>query len=185
MDPPVCLICLYALPCLIFLLKMPNSDIFFSIFIPSHVILVWVLPFVSAEESSPGHSQGHLLSATIIWTPLRCKKSINIDITILYNSSVYLENHECVYLNIWPERKTAFCPWATTSRSEQGDRDTMQSCSQGWLCPVVSPSTCSTKRKGTFKLLQCDLSKNYTQHLRSLDTGDVCSFWSFLALALL
>lgn len=46
-------------------------------------------------------------------------------------------------LHVWPERKAAFCPWATTSRSKQGDRETTQLCSQGPLCPLVSFSTCT------------------------------------------
>lgn len=46
-------------------------------------------------------------------------------------------------LDIWPERKAAFCPRVTTSRSKQGDRETTQSCSQGPLCPLVSVSTCT------------------------------------------
>ncbi|KAF3844616.1 hypothetical protein F7725_007779, partial [Dissostichus mawsoni] len=36
--------------------------------------------------------------------------------------------------------------WETKSESEQGDRDTTQSCSQGALCSVGSSSTCRVKR---------------------------------------
>lgn len=46
---------------------------------------------------------------------------------------------------VWPERKAAFCPWATTSRSKQGDRVSTQCCSQAPLCPV-SFSTCRANR---------------------------------------
>lgn len=122
----------------------------------------WLSPFVNAKRSSPRHSQGHLLSAAIIWTPLRCTESINTEISKLYLNSSMCLHVISAWVKIWPERKTAFCSRATTSRSAHGERDTMQSCNQSPLCPVVSSSTYRAKRrvsqKETFKRIQSDLS---------------------------
>lgn len=65
-------------------------------------------------------------------------------------------------LYVWPERKAAFCPWATTSRSKQGDRETTQLCSQGPLCPLVSFSTCTPNiRNQSIRMASCVLQDQY------------------------
>lgn len=62
-------------------LPLPVSSIHPPMFLPLLIPRVLpplprpvLSPLVGAESSTPGHSQGHLLSAAIICPPLRCKK---------------------------------------------------------------------------------------------------------------